>query len=412
METIVFRDAIETFKVAMPVKGKAQEFDVPVKVKHYKNFDENWHSEHIDFTYPCLDGTGTNPESLELVNMPMQIQNHVKNCTACKIVLGISKATLLNSYEVVRLFAIGVTNKKSSSEVSEDNVLRFHRDLHAIRNFAGQIIVNSQCQSVGSFMSVSRPHRIDNAIRLPLDTISSAFFPSVWREELRDKLAQIEILDSADIEKEFVYNAVLFNVYGRTHNPDNTKNMDTDQHITVLYGLDTNNRDLNEFLAQVPTGTKTVMDAIEFLKPELVKLAEREQYTVKRHGDLYFIEIPKTEVIAHDVIKAKYVEKEITDYSYQYMTESNPEGTYKRIRQFLETPKILKVFGTRHRVTAIANMADPHRVFGNLPIVKGTVRHEGRQHRMLRLGENWHIPVQNNALNSWQVERAGRANRD
>ena len=58
-----------------------------------------------------------------------------------------------------------------------------------------------------------------------------------------------------------------------------------------LSGYDSNEKGLSYFLCELPPGAKptTVKEAYEALKPESVKVAEREKYTVKRQGDMFFI---------------------------------------------------------------------------------------------------------------------------
>lgn len=123
----------------------------------------------------------------------------------------------------------------------------------------------------------------------------------------------------------------------------------------------------NYFLTQLSKPAENVKAAIEGLKPQDVREAEKQGRNIKRQGEWFFIEYPE-----------------------------------------LETRNLGLFMG---RMTAwgknVTHIATEVRRDGNRIYVRGTARHrpEGRQpqHGVLKLGQTWHKVVKNTALQSWQA---------
>jgi len=159
---------------------------------------------------------------------------------------------------------------------------------------------------------------------------------------LRKELLDIEILD---IDKD----AILFKIGSR--------------HFL-------NASDSQRFVVELAKPCESIKEAYTSMKPTLAKDATQRGLNVKRQGDLFFIPTTLSDKDVSDIEKTKY----------EQHTLEFPE-----IQFSINEP-------TNHHATRTAK-------YRQHVLVKGTVRH--RQHRLLKLGNAWHIVVRNNVKNAW-----------
>ena len=116
----------------------------------------------------------------------------------------------------------------------------------------------------------------------------------------------------------------------------------------------------NYFISLLPGKVETVDAAFEMLKPAMINGAPYH-----RQGEWFFVPVD-----------TKVPKKEIRKQQYLVNREK-------------ELPR-------HHRVRDLALQ------FGfKYPLVRGTVRHDNRDHPMLKLGEVWHMAIESNHKMSW-----------
>lgn len=128
------------------------------------------------------------------------------------------------------------------------------------------------------------------------------------------------------------------------------------------------------FLAQLPRAVDSVADAIEALKPQEVLEAEAQGIQVKRQGEWFFIPVDGPLRGASDVLG---VDNGQQGLPVKYLRHRNAE----RQRRHLCTHLKMKQ-GVRY--------------------AKGTVRHTGGEHKMLKLGNVWHRVYENEEVRSYR----------
>lgn len=116
----------------------------------------------------------------------------------------------------------------------------------------------------------------------------------------------------------------------------------------------------NYFISLLPGKVETVDQAFEMLKP-----AEINGTPYHRQGEWFFVPVAAT-------VPKKEIKKQ------QYLINREKElPRHHRVRDYVVQ------FGHKH------------------PLVRGTVRHDNRDHRMLNLGEQWHLAIESNHKMSW-----------
>jgi hypothetical protein len=200
-----------------------------------------------------------------------------------------------------------------------------------------------------------------------------------------------------------------------------------------LSGVDSTPTGSGYFLVQLPkrADVSSVASAIESLKPETVRVAEGMGIEVKRQGDLFAIpteysirdlrkmgadirQSAKASEQRRDAIKREWEDRfttalmalEMPTHMWEYrqhpdnvqwrnftrMHAHYSELARKAIREFDSTHAIhtkREVYGTRHYGTDIAILPS------GVTLARGTLRHSGGDHSMLRMGKVWHIIVRN-----------------
>ncbi len=198
------------------------------------------------------------------------IHKHCRTCIECKIVSGISKATVLTQDQVAHLFGLGIDGKRSGFHQkegygiethfrSENGILWHYSTIEAIRTKQGKIIKNRECWG-GGYAHCSSPRNID--YHMDLTTAASHF--GISDDDLRD----IQVIDAKDGNWS---DDVLYRI--------------GDQYF--INGHDDNSR----FVSELSTKPSSLKQAFEELKPEIARKAKSHGLEVKRQGELFFVPI-------------------------------------------------------------------------------------------------------------------------
>jgi hypothetical protein len=139
------------------------------------------------------------------------------------------------------------------------------------------------------------------------------------------------------------------------------------RHRTAYFlsGYDLNEGRIGYFLCELPPGSEyaSVEEALEALKPEAVKIAQKAGRKVKRQGDLFFVPMENFDPTQTD--------------TYKKFGEPIYEGF---------------IGDTNHTARDLCQT-------GDAVYARGVVRHapEGRgsDHKDVRLGRAWHLVVRN-----------------
>jgi hypothetical protein len=181
--------------------------------------------------------------------------------------------------------------------------------------------------------------------------------------------------------------AALFTArrYGRFYNATTREWTDVDEHATFLSGLDETGRNpwAAYFLAQLDQtkvddllGSLTVEDGYEVLKPEEVREAEAENEVVLRQGEWFFVRVDDILQTSLNILERKKPEK----------VEKN--GLLPNREEAREK---------RHKATRMV-ITDDGKVFA-----RGTVRHTGGDHKMLKLDGGWYQVFENTQIAGWSA---------
>ena len=409
----------QTLSTKYKLKGTERSIELPVEIHTYGS-DSEYQSLHV--WMPCKDHYSFQDTELLLEHGPSRSKEHIEKCKACAVILGASKATVMNQGEVARLFSSGIYDKKTpkvnkwndfSNLYSEPvgtkggGCLTHYSTIEAIRLEDGTIINNNQCWSEGF---ASCPNVPCAEIGLPLSTIANQI------ASVNELVATLKFIDRSDEGR-------LFRI--------------GDRHF--INGTDEG----QQFLAELTGPANTVAEAFELMKPEMVREAEARGVKVLRQGDIFFVPRPDiTNKQAGAIVKQRTVIEPVlidvndecgptirnedlpamdSDFFPGYVSENHDFDLQaferqprkiplihmvQEIKKYTELDERQKLFKTRHYGTSVAMM-------GELVLVRGTVRHEGREHRMLSLGnDTWYAASQAIQKQSFKPTARGRSNRD
>ncbi len=147
------------------------------------------------------------------------------------------------------------------------------------------------------------------------------------------------------------------------------KNSGDDLYILIL------REGRNEYGVKLSKPCRTVAGAKEMLIPREVKLAIKDRRDVKRQGEWYFIPFPEMQ-FPRDVI----------EYPLKLYRRWGAED--KHLGRHIAREKVAWVFSIEEAE------GNPYFEHSRIYIfVRGTVRHVRQDHRMLNLGETWHLAV-------------------
>jgi hypothetical protein len=147
----------------------------------------------------------------------------------------------------------------------------------------------------------------------------------------------------------------------------------------------------NYFLTELPRKVKTVQEAFESLIPDAVKGKE-----YLRQGEWFFVPLLNSKVSG--IIKGTE-KREMPLYYWQESENEREPGKY--------IPKIapIPVNFLHNRKIEAHHYATEYGIVKGLryQVVRGTIRHTGHDHPMLRLGngKTWYIAVESKHVQSW-----------
>lgn len=366
---------------------------------------------------------------MDMLDLRTAKQGHFegKACKVCKILANESKAKVLTQGEVADLFKMGIYDKESAngnyyseSVILENGIagkLVHYSTTEAIRTVNGLVIANSECWSSGWAKCSIGWANVD--LRLPLSTLR--------RDIDIDDLLNLEIVQNDAIKE------VMLIKTG---------------DIYILFGRDEN--DNSSYMAQLPHKAETVFEGLQSLKPKIVQQAFDKDLTVKRQGDIFFVPTDM-EIVGQDNYVAKWYSLEKPIYGsfyterfndfvvkkfnikYEFDKRWNDDDFYEKsravqkyIRENITNThsrvplyKLLVEFAKSNKASVIVKEERHNQIFdtnhiteslkkvGDKVFVKGKITHTNRQHTHLVL-DDWHEVAQNLAVQTWQVNGAGR----
>jgi hypothetical protein len=127
------------------------------------------------------------------------------------------------------------------------------------------------------------------------------------------------------------------------------------------------------FLAELPKNVSTVEEGYDALKPQEVLIAEKNNIEVKRQGEYFFVPLNDD------------VQKILNEI------ERHGEGFKNHCIEDLNGGS------SDHKATRLI-------MGNNVQCAKGTVRHARKDHKMLKLGKQWHKVFHNTQVASWTVD--------
>lgn len=326
-------------------------------------------NDWVTATYPC--GAQRQYGDMSIYKGWHNHRRHLDKCRACHVVLGLSKAKVLQTQQqTANLFGIGKDGFNANGVESKDGFLTYRGNIRAVRTTKG-IIVNSQLDSINvGFGSVYPPKPTKNVIgELPLGTIRRMTNRGDfgWMKE-------IKVLDQ-NREEHWVRDSLISAI-----------------GYKLLITRDTNHR---QYVIELPllNGSETVADAVECLKPYIVKRHEKFGIKVVRQGEFYFIPVETLKDSDISDIIGVETHKEV---EYRYNGYDKPKTP--QVKTTLLFPSVDNQEDTHHRATK-------HGFYKGFNVVKGTVRHENRDHKMLKLPKNtWCVVAKNMQVSSLTVE--------
>lgn len=344
----------------------------------------------------------------------------------------------LTQQDIATLFAFGFDGYATSSGnfFSRDNRLTHYSTIEAIRTLQGVIIKNRDCFSRG-FAHCSCPPNPDYYLNL-----------SILSNAIGD-LDKIEIVDHVE-ESQRKRAATLIKENGELY-------LNAFDDSGVFVSQLTNQNKIFNGQKEI----KTVKEAFESMKPQIVKHAEKLGFDVRRQGEFFFIPTNfETKEVQHmqkrtsfEIVRtwfecpkchiktdSKYghprfrsyncppsltdKQKECCQKDYDKLPEmieykrlglnftSYPRITLKQQIRDRSTNRITETVDnpTQHAATRLGTITT-RRLNGSVnttmtyTVVQGIIRHP--QHRSLKLGQKLHIVVRNNVTRS--LSRQGGA---
>lgn len=127
------------------------------------------------------------------------------------------------------------------------------------------------------------------------------------------------------------------------------------------------------FLTELVKPAQTIKDAFQSLKPDKVLVVS----DFKRQGEWFFIPIGTT--------------KEVRSLG------EHPIKKFGLVQKHALLPETIAYRNGHHVATEFVSTPEG-------PYVRGTIRHNRRDHRMLKLGKVWHLAVHNLQVQSWSTD--------
>jgi len=291
------------------------------------------------------------------------------------VIEGRSKRKVFSSQaEVAELF---MYDKEAYTQTrnfrSEPPLLMHYRTVQAVKTKDGTIIVNRQCWGAG-FAYCTWPPKYDYVADL-----SSIAQLVMWDNE---ELAQLEVLDA----KEGPWpGAILFKYKPRL------------LEKPVIYILN----EVGNFVAALEKPCKTVEEAYESMKPDLVREYEEKGLVPYRQGEWFFIPFDKDPKLIEDIksIKKEWyidifskcpicgkVAKWLPYKCYRHTWEAKKEVERVEVERYrLIFPRLEE--GSNHAARKVGK-------YKGFIVALGPIRHINRDHEILRI-KGWYYALKN-----------------
>jgi len=273
-------------------------------------------------------------------------REHLSECKTCPVILGKSKRKKNFSYdEVVKLFYHKIpAESHHETLVSSGESLFYYNDVLAFHNNYGQIIGNLDQNWGRGFTS---PPQIDKVVCwVSLNTLRGLLTDSyTWDKRF------IEFIESEGVDALLVY-----------HDDD-------EKNYYILHGHDEG----NDFYALVEP-CRTVKEAKKQLIPEVLRDKEAGKDYV-RQGEWFFVPTKGLK------IDKEYILKPLTNEKDRII-----------MNQVIDLNNhIPRDFTWDRMISCQKEYRDLYCTSPPTCLVRGTVRHLERDHKMINLGETWYI---------------------
>lgn len=320
-----------------------------------------------------------------------QIDQHNNNCLLCRSILGKTKAKLRSKEDILKGFLLGYRFP------IDETRFKYNGDETSIKwGWSGDTYLLSLNHKI-----IIRNYELDPVYR---GITYGHYLPATWelRSWIRDMRIDKKIIElPLSFLRRFQYDFIeILDIKPNRH----------DQDINILFRLkmtfQDDGKDFKYFLfldddnkmnlIELPKESKRVQDALLSLYPKNVKYRQE----TLRQGDLFFEPIHDLDIEIMD----KTIEKVYRN------TESKEVKEY--YQKYAKYPDTTIVNDKGERTNHYSQQLTYYTVLG-LPIVKGYIKHKNKDHPTLRLNPKyWYWIHQNNAINSWNIEKDGLVNRD
>ncbi|MGB3479897.1 MAG: hypothetical protein WBB67_12140 [bacterium] len=161
------------------------------------------------------------------------------------------------------------------------------------------------------------------------------------------------------------------------------------------------------FLTELTEPLTTVEDALESLKPHLVKQFESTMENRKapldsilRHGEWFFIKMDQKSFIKSVKCNKGIRTMDKIIMRHEYLPSGDSSRPHHRATRMIYIGNDLETLFDREK-----NQDARYRITYGF-YCRGTVRHDNRQHRMLKLGNGreWYLAVRNRQIRSWSYD--------
>jgi len=277
-------------------------------------------------------------------------------------------------YEVAELFAHDIEACTSTENFrSEPPILWHYRTIEAIKTKEGLIIANRQCWSAG-FAYCTLPEKVD--LFLDLTSLQEL----LWFQP--KQLANIEVLDKDERSVLLKAPALIYNWMKGVY-----------ELKGIVYVLN----EVGNFAAILAKPCKTVQEAYESMKPDLVREYERQGKTVYRQGEWFFIpfdEDPKLIQDIKSIKKAWFIETrdkcpvcgKVGRWLSRLVHDHTDKFEKVEVKRYhLEFPELEE--GSNHTARKVGK-------YKGQIVALGPIRHINHDHEVLRI-QGWFYALKN-----------------
>jgi hypothetical protein len=321
-----------------------------------------------------------------------QIEQHNKNCLLCRSLLGTTKAKLRSKEDILKGFLLGYRFP------IDETRFKYSSDETGIKwGWSGDTYLLSLNHKI-----IIRNYELDPVYR---GITYGHYLPDTWQLKawIRDMNVNKKIIElPLSFLRRFQYDFIeILDIKPNKY----------DQDVNILFRLkmtfQDDGKDFKYFLfldddnkmnlIELPKEAKRVQDALLTLYPKFIT---NRQETL-RQGDLFFEPIKD--------LNSDLMDKTI-DKVYRNTESKEVKEYYHKYAKYPDTTICSP--NTGQKTNHYSQQLTYYDVLG-YQIVKGYIKHKNKDHPTLRLNPKyWYYVHQNNAINSWNIEKDGNINRD